>query len=222
MSVRFVAYRRTLLALSGFMLITFLFSYSERFFVVFFLPFFCSRHKCINETMSDAMTRVSNQFHAHSNGIDRLEKYVKDNMSMIKEIGSKLHSHLMDPPRPYKGLAENMVGRLVEQKSDTVDEAGICSSSTGTVPHKRGKQVPHVRRSLRRVTRRKRFTQLHELTNNGAQKCMHIELPCPRCRRSTCCYRIGTSNSTQTPVAYNPRAHPCHATPIKETGRCTR
>ena len=54
---------------------------------------------------------------------------MKENMRMTKEIGGKLDNHLMDLPRQYKGLADDIVGRI-----NAVDEAGSCVSSPTAAP----------------------------------------------------------------------------------------
>ena len=58
----------------------------------------------IHKTMGHAMVQVRNQFATHSHRIDGLERDVKENMRMTKEIGGKLDSHLMDVPSPIQGL----------------------------------------------------------------------------------------------------------------------
>ena len=53
---------------------------------------------------------------------------------MTKELGGKLDNHLIDLPRQHKGLANDIVGRNNERKSDAVDEAGNCISSPTPAP----------------------------------------------------------------------------------------
>ena len=88
----------------------------------------------IPKTMGHTMAQVRNQFETHSHGIDGLEKDVKENMRMTKEIGGKLDNHLMDLPRQYKGLADDIVWRNNGRKSDAVDEARNCISSPTLAP----------------------------------------------------------------------------------------
>ena len=88
----------------------------------------------IHRTMGHTVEQVRNQFETHSQRMDGLERDVKENMRMTKETGGKLDNHLMDLPRQYKGLADDIVRRINGRKLDAVDEAGNCVSSPTPAP----------------------------------------------------------------------------------------
>ena len=126
----------------------------------------------IQETMGHAVAQVRNQFATHSHRIDGLEKDVKENMRMTREIGGKLDNHLMDLPRQYKGLADDIVGRINGRKSDAVDEAGNCVSSPTPAPQPTRKsrgprtvvtESGHTAKAVRSTSRtlRQRGTKVH-------------------------------------------------------------
>ena len=88
----------------------------------------------MHESMGHAIAQVCNQFETHSHRVYGFERDVKENMRMTKGIGGKLGNYLMDLPRQYKGLVDDMVGRINGRKSDAADEAGNCISLPTPAP----------------------------------------------------------------------------------------
>ena len=126
----------------------------------------------IHKTIGHAMAQVRNQFEMRSHRIDGLEKDVKGNMRMTKEIGGKLDNHLMDLPRQYKGLADDIVVGIDGRKLNAVDEAVNCISSPTLAPQPTRKiRGPHTVVTGNRVTRRRRSAGPHEPSDNAARKC---------------------------------------------------
>ena len=56
---------------------------------------------------------IRNQFQTHSHRIDGPERNVKENMRMTKKIAGNPDTHLIDLPREYKGLADDIVWRII-------------------------------------------------------------------------------------------------------------
>ena len=97
-------------------------------------PFMKDTDNFIQKTMGHAMAQLRNQFATHSHRIDGLDRDVKENMRMTKKIGGKLDNHLINLLRQYKGLADDIVGRINGRESDAVDKAGNCISSPTPAP----------------------------------------------------------------------------------------